>query len=88
MTAMHTGGLLACLWLAAAWPAQAQQAQQTEDARDAKIARLEQTVQEGFFLIGDSNTWLRLGGYAKLDAIGDSGDVFRVQSSLKYDFIK
>ena len=162
MTTMHTGGLLACLWLAAAWPAQAQQTQQAEDARDAKIARLEQTVQrlvqrielleaerdtapvadttpattaaaqdsrpaapvtpaiaaaddhakpalampdesplparptfdedelagaradnevppgekamEGFFLIGDSNTWLRLGGYAKLDAMVDSDD--------------
>lgn len=54
-------------------------ARDTFDEDDQATARADNEVPpgddlEGFFVIPGTETWLRLGGYAKLDAMFDSGD--------------
>lgn len=49
------------------------------DEDELAVARADNEVapgdsQEGFFQLPGTRTWLRLGGYAKLDAMYDSGD--------------
>jgi len=54
-------------------------AHDTFDEDDQATARVDNEVPpgddlDGFFVIPGTGTWLRLGGYAKLDAMFDSGD--------------
>ncbi|WP_419403851.1 DcaP family trimeric outer membrane transporter [Stenotrophomonas rhizophila] len=54
-------------------------ARDTFDEDEQASARVDNEVPpgdelEGFFLIPGTGTWVRLGGYAKLDAMFDSGD--------------